>query len=134
MVVVDNGSKPEAWDVLRGLAAKTDLPLRALRLAENQGPAGARNHGAIAARGAIVAFTDDDCLPTPPWLESLLSVFAGGADVVQGRTVPPAGRNRTGAWERSVWVTAQTPLFETCNIVYRLDRFRAVGGFDEDNP
>jgi glycosyltransferase involved in cell wall biosynthesis len=134
VVVVDNGSRPEAWAALRELAANTDLPLRALRLEENQGPAGARNHGALAARGEIVAFTDDDCLPTPTWLESLLAPFATGADVVQGRTVPPAGRNRTGAWERSVWVTSQTPLFETCNIAYRLDRFRAVGGFDEHNP
>ena len=31
----------------------------------NSGPASARNMGAKHARGDILAFTDDDCIPTP---------------------------------------------------------------------
>lgn len=35
----------------------------------------ARNAGARAASGRIVAYTDDDCRPGPRWLESILRAF-----------------------------------------------------------
>ena len=41
----------------------------------NAGPATARNHGAIEARGAIILFTDDDCVPMPDWLDAMLEPF-----------------------------------------------------------
>lgn len=37
----------------------------------NTGPAQARNHGALVAHGELLAFTDDDCLPSPDWLRQL---------------------------------------------------------------
>ena len=45
-----------------------------------------KNAGAAAARGAIAAFVDGDCVPDPTWLEALVAPFANGADVVTGRT------------------------------------------------
>src|SRR5512133_3600685 len=39
------------------------------------GPATARNMGWRAARGEIIAFTDDDCIPEPDWLSSGVSAF-----------------------------------------------------------
>lgn len=36
------------------------------------GPAAARNEGARHARGGLLAFTDDDCVPSPQWLELLV--------------------------------------------------------------
>ena len=38
---------------------------------ENQGPAAARNHGSRRASGELLAFTDDDCIPDPGWLDAL---------------------------------------------------------------
>jgi GT2 family glycosyltransferase len=36
------------------------------------GPAAARNEGAPRAQGRFLAFTDDDCVPSPDWLELLV--------------------------------------------------------------
>jgi glycosyltransferase involved in cell wall biosynthesis len=41
----------------------------------NAGPAAARNRGAADARGAIILFTDDDCVPLPNWLDAMLQPF-----------------------------------------------------------
>ncbi len=68
VIVVDDGS---------------DVPLRAdgelvevLRLAENRGPAAARNAGLAAARTGFVAFLDSDTVPTRDWLAMLLPHFS----------------------------------------------------------
>jgi glycosyltransferase involved in cell wall biosynthesis len=44
----------------------------------------ARNQAAAAARGAVLAFTDSDCLPDARWLEEGLTALEGGADIVAG--------------------------------------------------
>ena len=68
VVVVDDGS-PDP--VTADAASVTDVfELRIIRQ-QNAGPAAARNLGAQQARGEILAFTDDDCLPRPDWLSTL---------------------------------------------------------------
>jgi GT2 family glycosyltransferase len=68
VIVVDDGSPAP----LESLVApfRHWLDLRLLRQS-NAGPAVARNTGAALARGALLAFTDDDCLPTHNWLATL---------------------------------------------------------------
>lgn len=46
----------------------------------------AKNAGAKAARGSVVALIDGDCVPDPPWLERLVSRLGPGVAVVAGRT------------------------------------------------
>ena len=41
----------------------------------NAGPAAARNRGALDATGSIILFTDDDCVPTPGWIDAMLHPF-----------------------------------------------------------
>jgi glycosyltransferase involved in cell wall biosynthesis len=49
----------------------------------------ARNTGARAARGAILAFLDDDCRAEAGWLRALCEGFGtDGADVVTGQLLP----------------------------------------------
>jgi GT2 family glycosyltransferase len=100
------------------------------------GPAKARNSGWQAAETALVAFTDDDCAPTPGWLEALLAATDGDGDaIVQGRTLPdPSEHDELGPFAKTVTITGQTPHFETCNIVYPRALLEVVGGFDESYP
>jgi glycosyltransferase involved in cell wall biosynthesis len=87
LIVVDNASTDDTPAVLARLAAESPLPVVTLHMPVNAGPSKARNVGWRAGRAEIVAFTDDDCVPQPGWLASLLARFET-ADVVQGHTEP----------------------------------------------
>jgi glycosyltransferase involved in cell wall biosynthesis len=77
VIVVDNGSGPDTAAVLDAERARGELPLRTIRHERTLGPAGGRNSGWRAALGALVAFTDDDCVPDPGWLAA--GIAAAGA-------------------------------------------------------
>ncbi len=94
------------------------------------GPGFSRQFGAERARGAILAFIDDDCEATPGWIAAGAAGIGKGLAVVQGRTLPRHDQPRR-LMEQTVSVTAATPYFETCNIFYDATVFRAVGGFPE---
>ena len=70
VVVVDDGSPQQLDAIVAGYAR--DLNIRLIRQA-NAGPGPARNRGVNEATGKWIAFTDDDCLPDPQWLELLLA-------------------------------------------------------------
>ena len=132
VVVADNASTDDTWQVLQRLVDATPLALTAVRVPVNRGAGAGRNAAVEACRGDVLAFTDDDCLPTPGWLAALARLL-DDADVVlvQGRTEPEPGP-APGTWARSVWVSGPTPWLETCNIAYRRRAFDAAGGFRVD--
>jgi glycosyltransferase involved in cell wall biosynthesis len=130
VVIVDNGSRDDTWAVLSDLLARSPLRLRIVRVPVNRGPAAARNVAVAASRAPLLAFTDDDCLPTAKWLEEVVEA-SRDADVVQGRTEPDPSQTSPGAWDRTIRIVDETPLFETCNIAYWRTTFDEVGGFDE---
>jgi glycosyltransferase involved in cell wall biosynthesis len=70
IVVVDND--PGEQDCRQAVEA---LGARYVR-EDRRGLNNARNAGVAAARGAIVAFIDDDCVPSPGWLRRLPETFA----------------------------------------------------------
>jgi len=134
VVIVDDASTDDTWSALRERVRITPLRLLAARAGVNAGPAAARNLAASLARADLFAFTDDDCLPASGWLASLREGLRD-AEVVQGRTLPdPAQARSGGAWSRSVWITAPTRLYETCNIGWRRDAFERQGGFPTARP
>jgi len=71
IVVVDDGSSDHTPAVAREMGA-----LLVASGAVAGGPALARNRGAQAASGEILAFIDSDCIASPQWLMELLPVFA----------------------------------------------------------
>ena len=93
-----------------------------------------RNAGLRVARGALVAFTDDDCRPAPDWLERLLARAAEhpGA-IVQGAT--RADRRDEHEFRRlfvrSLHVDPPSRFVQTCNVLYERALLERVGGFDE---
>ncbi len=95
-----------------------------------RGPAANRNHGASAARGRWLAFTDDDTLPSREWLAAYDRAAAADAEVeaLEGRTTCAAGFGTPMFYAP---VNERGGLFWSCNIALRAARFRALGGFDE---
>jgi GT2 family glycosyltransferase len=137
VLVVDDGSEPPlALDPARW-AAKFDLKL--IRQ-QNTGPAGARNRGVAEARGEFLAFTDDDCLPTPTWLEKLVAALRENPGALVG------GSTFNGLKEDLFAETSQLILemvyehfnrdpanayfFASNNMACRKSAFLKLGGFD----
>ena len=132
VIVVDDGSSlPETQLVLA--EAEREDAVRVLRRAHSEGPAVARNAGWRAAQAPLVAFTDDDCVAAPDWLEHMLATAASSPGaIVQGRTDPiPEEAHRRTPFSRTQVIHAIGPPFETCNIVYPRAALERLGGFDE---
>jgi GT2 family glycosyltransferase len=95
-----------------------------------QGPAAARNAGWRAARGEIIAFTDDDCIPDSGWLAAGIEPFADPAVVaVTGQTIVPLPPEPTD-YERNT-AGLERGEFITANCFCRRSVLVALGGFDE---
>jgi len=124
VLVVDDDSHDDTPEVL------AERGTRSIRVARG-GPARARQVGWRAATAPIIAFTDDDCVPTPGWLDALVApIERGDADVVQGRTLPrPDQADRAGPWSRTQLVEAENGFYQTCNIAYARSVLEALDGF-----
>lgn len=130
VVVCDDASSDATPRVL---AEAEGLALVALRNEISGGPAVARNAGWRAARGALIAFTDDDCVATPGWLEAGVEAWRGDpGSFIQGPVAPiEAERERLGAFSYTIIVDGPTPVYECANIFYPRDLLERIGGFDE---
>jgi GT2 family glycosyltransferase len=134
IVIVDDGSaSPTREHVMAELAlrrrARRTPVLRFLWQPVNRGPATARNCGILAARGRVIAFTDDDTVPNPDWLAAGLAAIASGADAVAGQVDVPLPAVPTD-YERDAAGLSRA-IFVTANCFVRRDLLAAVGGFDE---
>ena len=139
VIVVDDGSTDTTADVARATGVR-------LIQTPGAGASVARNLGIEAARGAIVAFTDGDCVADPHWVRSLAEgLDASGAAGIGGRQVNvfPPGRQRLrealDAFFGAAAVLAdytrrdERPRFvqhnASCCSAYRVEALRAIGGF-----
>ncbi|RZT42478.1 glycosyltransferase family 2 protein [Cupriavidus agavae] len=132
VIVADDGCEPRIADLVAGLAAAhPGLALRYTAVVRTQGPAGARNAGATLARGELLAFTDDDTIPSPDWVrEGYLALAALPAwCAAAGRVVVPLPQRPTDH-ERDTGGLAEAE-FVTANCFVRRSAFERVGGFDE---
>lgn len=139
VIVVDDGSEPAlALDPARW------SPKLALKLIhqKNTGPAGARNRGVAEARGEFLAFTDDDCLPTPTWLEKLVAALRANPEALVGGSTFNGLKNDLFAETSQLILEmvyghfnrdpANSYFFASNNIAVRRDRYLDSGGFDAD--
>ncbi|WP_296950761.1 glycosyltransferase family 2 protein [uncultured Massilia sp.] len=74
LVFVDNNSSDNTLDILKEFSLHASIPIQVVR-EKKAGLSNARNAGWRAARGAIVAFTDDDCYPQEDWLVAVVRAF-----------------------------------------------------------
>jgi len=88
IVIVDNNSTDSTRDVVERFAQTATVPVTYL-FERQQGKSHALNSGVAAARGALIAFTDDDCLPAPSWVRDVSEAFdRWDADGIGGRILP----------------------------------------------
>ncbi len=129
VVICDNGSPDGTWGLLTSWVAGTEVPAHVLRVPFHDGPAVPRNTALERTRAPLLAFTDDDCLPSATWLSALTAGLADPAvAVVQGRTQPESD-GWAGPWGRSLTVQSVTGLCETANLGCRREGFFRAGGF-----
>ena len=145
IVVVDNNSS----DGTREVVASCDDPRVRLVCEPRQGLSYARNAGIAAARGPILAFTDDDVEAAPDWVETLVAMLARHADAdgIGGRVLPAWERDRPRWLTREHWgplalqdhgdttrvFDRQTPTgLVGANVAFRREVFERIGQFSTE--
>jgi glycosyltransferase involved in cell wall biosynthesis len=142
LLIVDNGSTDETLSIARSLSAEEPDLVR-LALEPRAGLSRARNTGVAVAQGEILAFLDDDAVPGPDWLISLLAIFEDPATWAAGGPVEPVYSGDLPSWlgepflpYLTVWDKGKEIQDLTyndyprgANVAYRRAAFQAYGPF-----
>ena len=149
VIVVDNNSTDATRAIVEGQAATFPVPLRYL-FETRQGRSSAMNAGIEAARGRIIAMTDDDVRVETGWLDAACEslddpavAYAGGPVAPIWETPPPRWLDLTRG---DLWGTIaiqdhgdrlfvyeerrKVPL--GANMAARRSMFTTIGGFRAD--
>ena len=135
IIMVDNNSTDRSAELVR------QHPRIRLLAEPKQGSYAARNRGVAASNGAILAFTDSDCVPAADWLQHLTSAIRSpGVELVLGGrsfAVDSPTLSMLAAWEAertaclfSVPSTNRSTGY-TNNMGIRRDLFDRLGPFLE---
>jgi succinoglycan biosynthesis protein ExoM len=99
IVVVDNSAEGRARETVERLARQHSVPVCYVS-ERRMSFAYARNAGVAAARGALIAFLDDDEEASPRWSDALVETLRRfDADVVFGPILPVFEGGRPPAWD-----------------------------------
>lgn len=146
VIVVDDGSNVPLNDAIAPFYKSLHITLVTQ---SNAGPATARNRGANIAKGRVLAFTDDDCQPSPDWLTALVDYFFGHTRATKTGYI--VGGKVLNLLTQNLYSTASQLLvdylytqcnadptdagfFTSNNLALLAADFRACGGFNETFP
>lgn len=138
LVVVDNGSQDETREIVESARERLAAPLKLIE-EPTRGVSRARNAGWRNAEAAIVSYTDDDCYPSPDFVEAVAACFERdeGLGYLGGAVLPydPADAALTTVDLREPVDLAPggfvTPgLMISANLSFRREVLEAIGGFD----
>jgi glucosyl-dolichyl phosphate glucuronosyltransferase len=146
VLVIDNNSKDGTRSVIESFCRQNPTRFRYL-LEQKQGLSHARNAGIREARGQILAFTDDDVIVEPTWLENLTATLQRGECAGAGGRVLPdqsfscpnwmSPQERYGLGPLSIFdlglegAALSEPPFGA-SMAFRKDIFEKYGGFRTD--
>lgn len=136
-IVVNDGDDSETNAYVDQLC---DARIRVFRHPEALGASASRNRGISEARGALIAFLDDDDELKPDFLQRHLQAFE--SDNSLGWTwsgiekIECGADSAKGACSRTIWATAASDraylyqLAVSFGVVVRAELLRSLGGFD----
>ena len=133
VIVVNDGSTDST------LAIAERFPYCRIISQQNKGLSVARNVGAEAANGEIVAYTDSDCVADPDWLTYLVAkmesaelVACGGPNFPppENSLVPAAVAVSPGGPTHVLLSDDVAEHIAGCNMAFRRDVLLGLGGFD----
>ena len=134
VIVADDGD--EGMEAVRDFVAG-GFPHCVFVTQPRSGPASARNLGARHARGRFLAFSDDDCEPSPQWLSALEVTLRANPDaLVGGQTVNSLRGNCYSAASQQLIdflygaYTDSGRFFTSNNFAMSSRLFASLGGFD----
>ena len=132
IIVVDNGPTADTERVASSFAVRYIPEPR-------RGYGNARNRGLAEARGDVIYFLDDDCVPEPDWSDVLWNVLDSGiADLASGSRAP----GQPGLAARLEYLSTDGPVLSpgikagparhlsTSNLILRREVVTKTGCFD----
>lgn len=135
VILVDDGSKDNTPEI----AARHPWIVSIRQ--ENKGLSFARNVGAQAATGEIIAYTDSDCMADPDWLYFLVGTLTSGEFAgVGGPNISPPAANwiqacvagAPGGPSHVLLTDVIAEHIPGCNMAFYKWAFDKVGGFDPE--
>lgn len=139
VLVIDNNSSDATKQVVAEYTSLENPVVRYFFESE-QGKSRALNRRISEARGEIIAFTDDDCIPGPNWVENILkefdadpelSVLGGRVELYDGKDLQQAvllSNSRTIV--KNVREVCETPTIIGANMAFRKTVLEITRGFD----
>jgi GT2 family glycosyltransferase len=140
IIVVDQSGDTKVADALAA-GPERPVPIRYLRQ-PRRGLSASRNQALTMASQDTVAFTDDDCVPSPTWIAVIHQTLTGDPAVaaVTGRVLP-LGEERPGTYVVSPRTSTEARVFQGRavpwnvgtggNFAARREWLARVQGFDE---
>lgn len=132
VIIVNDGEDSTTSRALSAMQVGRFPEIQFYSLPQKAGPAAARNFGLLLSQGALVVFTDDDCIPEEGWLQAMWDAYRHtGADEVafSGTTIVPI-RTEPTDYEKNISQLASAE-FITANCACTRKALIGVGGFDE---
>lgn len=138
-LLVDNASGDDTAEVMQA-AARSNPHLRSLLCAQI-GLGAAREFARTHAKGRILAFTDDDCLIAPDYVDKLVDAFdrypdagviGGWIGLFNPDHLPLTIDERTEVARHEPYSFVRPGAFHGANLSFRADVLARAGGFAPD--
>jgi glycosyltransferase involved in cell wall biosynthesis len=135
IIVVTDGPDKETAETVNTISKQFNFcpSIRCISLKKKGGPAAARNAGWKSAKGELIIFTDDDCIPLFYWIENFVTAY----QQFNKEEIAFTGKVKVPVSDRPTDHARNTALLEkaefvTANCACSKKALEKIDGFDED--